>query len=216
LYSSVDSDYSNPPDTPSPVSPDQQNEAYAPLQVRRSFAGSDTLSNDPAAGQLTHVRIADYMRKTRNQKTAKNHSNRPERTEPRVPVPVEIVAGPVPSHAHEVLQQKKGEEIVEQAPAQKGSPKKETPKKEPAHRTSVSRRSEASCASMASKHSIFSTPGRDEMERKKPIAEEDEGPFAKATNMKDLEQRRRKVSKAEDDEGSGKEKRMCGTKCLVM
>jgi len=61
--------------------------------------------------------------------------------------------------------------------------------------------SEGSCVSggtATSKRSVFSTPGRDELERKKAIVETDDGPFAKAVSMADLNERRRVVS----DEGA--------------
>ncbi|KAF2249072.1 hypothetical protein BU26DRAFT_564754 [Trematosphaeria pertusa] len=74
----------------------------------------------------------------------------------------------------------------------------------------------------ASYQTTFSTPGRDELERKKveshmgPFAR-DEGPFGTAKSVKDLEERRRRVS-----EGSrrGEERKKglcgCGLRCVVM
>ena len=53
-----------------------------------------------------------------------------------------------------------------------------------------------------SKRSIFSIPGRDELERKKALVEADEGPFARAVSMQDLQARRRRVS-----EGKGVSKK---------
>jgi hypothetical protein len=81
--------------------------------------------------------------------------------------------------------------------------------------------------SSASKHSIgiFSTPGRDEMERKKALVEVDEGPFARAKSMVDLREERRRVSKREEEEDgkvSGEDKKekervfRCGLGCVVM
>jgi hypothetical protein len=95
---------------------------------------------------------------------------------------------------------------------------------------SISEASQFSGGTVSSKRSVFSTPGRDELERKKALVEDDEGPFAKAVSMADLEERRRVVSeqRAGDDrraaileaEGSRKKKkgRACGlgVGCNVM
>ncbi|KAI4630700.1 hypothetical protein J4E80_001638 [Alternaria sp. BMP 0032] len=86
--------------------------------------------------------------------------------------------------------------------------------------------SEGSCVSggtVTSKRSVFSTPGRDELERKKAIVETDDGPFAKAVSMADLNERRRVVSEegaqgvrrsedleAESMQKKKKEGRTCG------
>lgn len=75
--------------------------------------------------------------------------------------------------------------------------------------------------STASKHSIFSTPGRDEMERKKALVEVDEGPFARAKSMVDLREERRRVSGGADEDGAkeirlGLGKFRCGVGCVVM
>ena len=89
--------------------------------------------------------------------------------------------------------------------------------REPNRQTSASRRSETSGASVASRHTVFSTPGRDEMERKKPIVEEDEGPFGRVKSVKELEADRRKVSgRTTDDVEKGDGKRLCGMRCAVM
>ncbi|CAN9323304.1 unnamed protein product [Alternaria alternata] len=66
---------------------------------------------------------------------------------------------------------------------------------------SISEDSHLSGGTASSKQSVFSTPGRDEMERKKALVEDDEGPFAKAMSMADLDERRRVVSeqRAGDD-----------------
>jgi hypothetical protein len=54
-----------------------------------------------------------------------------------------------------------------------------------------------STLSVASKHSIFSTPGRDELERKKVVVEADEGPFGRVKSVSDLDEARKKVSMRE-------------------
>lgn len=164
-------------------------------------------------GHGTHVRIADYMRKMKDPRGGRSLS--PKKDVKKMPVPEGVTrsVGPTAPYIVQAMAQPldQSQTLSPFSAAQKQAGK------EPARHTSVSRRSEASGASVASKHSIFSTPGRDEMERKKPIVEEDEGPFAKATNVQDLEQRRRRVSEAEKDEGDGGRKgRFCGMKCVLM
>ena len=162
-------------------------QAYAPLQVRRPFAGQGGKNGDRTEGHGTHVRIADYMRGMKTQRI--NRSSLPRRD-----------------------QEKSGNLV-----ALNLSIPKQSTGKDPERQVSVSRRSEASGASVTSKHSIFSTPGRDEMERKKPVVEEDEGPFAKATSMQDLERTRRRVCEAEKRSDGGCMKgRMCSRGCIVM
>ncbi|KAJ4319520.1 hypothetical protein N0V94_003855 [Neodidymelliopsis sp. IMI 364377] len=207
-YSNTESDPCEPPDTPSPVPREQRSQAYAPLQIRKSFAGMNMGDDEPAASHGTHVRIADYMRKMKGARVARSLSPTKEQRKLHVLEPMARVAEPSRSHIVQAMQ--------EQTDAGSGVNGKTSPRKEPTRHTSVSRRSETSGASVVSKHSIFSTPGRDELERKKPIVEEDEGPFAKATNMQDLEQRRRKVSETTKDESDKEMKRMCGLKCVVM
>ncbi|KAF2621257.1 hypothetical protein BU25DRAFT_463860 [Macroventuria anomochaeta] len=209
--SAVSSEKWEAPDTPSPIPHEQQREAYAPLQVRRPFAESNS-EGEPVAGHDTHPRIADYMRKMmQQQQGARSKPGEINRSQVEVPEPVKRVVGPPAPHIVQAM-------VQPDNPSQTLSPffaAQRQAQKEPARHISVSRRSEASGASVASKHSIFSTPGRDEMERKKPIVEEDEGPFATATSMQDLEQRRRRVSEGSKD-GDGIGKRVCGMKCVVM
>lgn len=88
---------------------------------------------------------------------------------------------------------------------------------------SVSAQSNVSGGTVASRRSVFSTPGRDELERKKALVEVDEGPFARATSVKDLDRRRRRVSIVEGVEERGDwrkrgQGRSCGLRrgCAVM
>ncbi|KAH7082188.1 hypothetical protein FB567DRAFT_551170 [Paraphoma chrysanthemicola] len=71
------------------------------------------------------------------------------------------------------------------------------------NRVSVSAWSKASALSTTSKNSVFSTPGRDEMERKKALVERDEGPFARVQSVMDLDEERRRISSG----GGGGERR---------
>jgi hypothetical protein len=84
----------------------------------------------------------------------------------------------------------------------------------PGPRISVSA---TSALSATSKHSIFSTPGRDELERKKALVEDDEGPFARVRSVGDLEGERRRVSSGIVGEREGKRGVGCGGgRCVVM
>jgi hypothetical protein len=66
---------------------------------------------------------------------------------------------------------------------------------------SISEVSHFSGGTVSSKRSVFSTPGRDELERKMALIHDDDGPFANAVSMADLDERRRVVSeqRAGDD-----------------
>jgi len=87
----------------------------------------------------------------------------------------------------------------------------------PGRNTSLSRISATSNGTVASRKSVFSTLGRDELERKKAFVEADEGPFARAVSMQDLNQSRRVISgevKKDRDVGGKEERTKCG--CVVM
>ncbi|KAJ4374632.1 hypothetical protein N0V86_007505 [Didymella sp. IMI 355093] len=224
------------PDTPSPVTREQQKQAYEPLRIRRPFAEANG-EGEPAVGQATHARIADYMRKTRKQqrggvgRSSEAEASRsgrgagaggakvevPQATKRVVPAVPHIVSAMAnPSDPNQTMSPFSTAQKQAQKQAQKEKEKEKEKEKKPARQTSVSKRSEASGASVTSKHSIFSTPGRDEMERKKPIIEEDEGPFASAKSVQDLEQRRRRVSEGTNDEQEKGERKACGMRCAVM
>ncbi|KAF1919149.1 hypothetical protein BDU57DRAFT_512077 [Ampelomyces quisqualis] len=84
-----------------------------------------------------------------------------------------------------------------------------------------------SASSALSKYSVFSTPGRDELERKKALVEDDEGPFGRMKSVGDLVGERERVRSAgRTSEAGGKENgarmrmkmrlRGCGVGCVVM
>ncbi|EOA90100.1 hypothetical protein ACJQWK_07861 [Exserohilum turcicum] len=85
--------------------------------------------------------------------------------------------------------------------------------------TSSSRISSASAGTSVSRRSVFSTPGRDELERKKALVEADDGPFGTVASMADLEERRRGIGSrvgfvnkelhdgGEEDGGNGRRKK---------
>lgn len=211
-YSGAEYEHLEPPDTPSPVTREQQRQAYAPLRIRQPSAASGDDEPAKVAGHGTHVRIADYMRKMRDSKGGRSSSPKKDAQNEQVPASTARFPGPQVPHIVQAMAQPMDQSQI-LSPFSKAQKQAE----QPARHTSVSRRSEASGASVASKHSIFSTPGRDELERKKPIVEEDEGPFAKATSVQDLAQRRRRVSEV-DKEGDNEVRkgRLCGLKCVVM
>ncbi|KAJ4333603.1 hypothetical protein N0V95_009384 [Ascochyta clinopodiicola] len=206
-------DYLEPPDTPSPVTREQQRQAYAPLQIKRPFAAQERTDSGKIEGYGTHLRIADYMRKMKEQRSSRSTS--PKKDAQNLQAPAAPLNVQHPPNLHIVQAMAQQAQSRSQFPSSFSAAQKQDGK-EPVRHVSDSRRSEKSGASVASKHSIFSTPGRDEMERKKPIVEEDEGPFAEATNMQDLEQRRRRVSETEKEDGQDGTKRICGLRCVVM
>lgn len=183
-------------------------------------------AGEPVGARGTHARIADYIRKTKGQQQHQQHQQQSSKSQ--------VSEGETPKCKGEEVRSEPAKRVVPTVPhivsamARPGDPSQtlsafsgaqkqmQKGKEEPARHASVSRRSETSGASVASKHSIFSTPGRDEMERKKPIVEEDEGPFANAKSVQDLEQTRRRVNEGTRDEEEKDERRMCGMRCAVM
>jgi hypothetical protein len=97
------------------------------------------------------------------------------------------------------------------APAQ--LPSSSIPQKPVTNTTNRGSGSGASALSSTSRYSVFSTPGRDELERKKALVEVDEGPFARAKSMMDLDEERRRVSSGK--KVGLKEKSVC-CGCVVM
>jgi hypothetical protein len=213
---SPNSNYSDPdrldaPDTPSPVSRQQKEDAYSPLQVRRLFEELNS-ERGPAAG---HTQVTDYMRQVKTQQPSfilTPTGTPPERIE--APQPVKRSATPV---AHIVQAMAEAHTMSQDGESSSSRQEQLQISREPNRHTSASGRSQASGRSVASRHTVFSTPGRDEMERKKPIVEEDEGPFAGAKSVKELEVDRRVVSGGTTDGvEKGRGKRFCGMRCAVM
>jgi hypothetical protein len=73
-------------------------------------------------------------------------------------------------------------------------PRKPLPSATVARHISISGTSNVSGGTAISKKSIFSTPGRDELERKRALVEADEGPFARVVSVADLNESRRVIS----------------------
>ncbi|KAF2125717.1 hypothetical protein P153DRAFT_360054 [Dothidotthia symphoricarpi CBS 119687] len=151
------------PDTPSPVTREQQRLAYAPLQI------STTAQNE--------MKRTEPLRKTRSKPLlSKTHME----TRHHAPQPCKpITINSLEQHM------------------------------------SVSRQSNITHVSVASKRTVFLTLGRDEMERKKALVETDEGPFARAVDMQDLEERRVRVGEGQDLYKK-KSRKGCGGGCSIM
>ncbi|RAR06965.1 hypothetical protein DDE83_006686 [Stemphylium lycopersici] len=80
----------------------------------------------------------------------------------------------------------------------------------PTRHASISAVSTVSGGTANSKRSVFSTLGRDEMERKKALVEKDQGPFSRAVSMADLKETRRKIGagiQGDEDGGTDARKR---------
>jgi hypothetical protein len=93
-----------------------------------------------------------------------------------------------------------------QQPQQQPLPRKPLPSATIARHISISGTSNISGGTATSKKSVFSTPGRDELERKKALVEADEGPFARVVSVADLNASRRVISgeMPMETEGGGK------------
>ena len=212
--SSSDPEKIDAPDTPSPISRQQQRDAYTPLQVRRLFEELNS-EEELAAEHSTRTQIADYMHKVKTQQPSfilTPTGTPPEKIE--APQPVKRITTPV---AHIVQAMAETHTVAQDRESSSSRQEQFQIRIEPNRHTSASRRSEASGRSVASRHTVFSTPGRDEMERKKPIVEEDEGPFAGVKSLKELEVDRRVVSGGTTESvEKGDGKRFCGMRCAVM
>ncbi len=102
-------------------------------------------------------------------------------------------------------------------------PNKHTSVPVPSRNASLSARSHLSTATAASHRTIFSTPGRDEMERKKTIVELDEGPFGRVTTVADLRKERNAImgikKKDKKEKSATRKVHICGLglgRCSVM
>lgn len=73
----------------------------------------------------------------------------------------------------------------------------------PARHVSISAVSTVSGGTANSEFSVFNTTGRDEMERKKTLVEEDEGPFGRVVSMADLNETRSRISEGIRGDGDG-------------
>jgi hypothetical protein len=188
-----DSD-SDCPDTPTPMTNSQKRSAYTPLGQPIRYSAPEKTVTGASGHTFNDYETIDLTR----------------RSEPIIPSndpslePVCLTPPPSQSHLH--------------PPQRKPLP----PSTNIARQISVSAQSNVSGGTVASKRSIFSTPGRDELERKKALVEPDQGPFARAVSMGDLNERRRIVigGPVGGDGGKKEEKsrRFCGMElgCSVM
>ncbi|KAH8708563.1 hypothetical protein GQ44DRAFT_777080 [Phaeosphaeriaceae sp. PMI808] len=178
------------PDTPTPMTHEQKRQAYVPL-------GAPTYATNSVVQAMF----------------------------PHLPTQLSCVRGSSPPSQHKTRLHPQIYPYLAQQHHAQGSPlpipphlqlhNKPTPNSLPSNRISISADSHDTVISTGSRHSIFSTPGRDELERKKALVEADEGPFARAISMMDLRDERRWISDGAVEERSGK-KMGCGAMCLVM
>ncbi|CAO2653170.1 Nn.00g025810.m01.CDS01 [Neocucurbitaria sp. VM-36] len=169
------------PDTPTPVSRSQQRAAYmslgAPLPLFTHESKPD-LENP-------HVRFCPVNSIT----TTRQTSAPPPSTQLTPPFPLP-------------QQQRYSAHLTAHLPLHQPVPQKCCSPNDPSRHISLSAQSNVSGGTAVSKRSIFSIPGRDELERKKALVEADEGPFARAVSVQDLQARRRRIS---EGKGVGKE-----------
>lgn len=214
-----------PPLTPTPMTREQRRHAYTPLSVHRH-----SMARKPVAKSLTMEGPASGIDNVGSERTAVDNSNTiiP-------PIPPITTTNPIPTHNTSTAHSTTATSIG------------------PPHNTNTARPTAASSDPIAtldrdrislithpttrlstsfsasSKHSIFSTPGRDELERKKALIEEDEGPFGRVKSMGDLVGERERVGSAGKSGGErrgklrgrieglkGKMGRGCGVGCVVM
>ena len=194
------------PDTPTPMTRSQQRSAYHPLSLPSPLSKLEQtdhrdLVQSPwrSSGEiLKHCRHNSHIVARPQPPTA---ICRPDSPFPRVPA----------SHS---LQ-----DPAKTTPPQ-GShrriPRKHVPLHGPGRHISISGQSNMSGGTATSKRSIFSTPGRDELERKMALVEVDEGPFSRVTTLTDLRESRINIS---GGKSSKRKSNICGLqleRCNVM
>lgn len=186
------------PDTPTPVSRSQQRTAYVPLGAPASFFKRE----EKGVLERLHAR-AQHPTEIFGTMAA----NGPTPLAPQNPSLA--VKSDTPSSRHPAYSVPSFP-ISPQA-INKAVPRKPIPLPGPDKHVRVSAQSNLSGGTVASKRSIFNTPGRDELERKKALVEPDEGPFARATTVADLRERRRRISEGTVEEK--KKGKICGLGC---
>ncbi|KAF2850167.1 hypothetical protein T440DRAFT_115861 [Plenodomus tracheiphilus IPT5] len=204
----------NFPETPTPMSREQRSQAYTPL-------GTPPPLFAMKREQSQHSN--DAVHKTPSPKGQPTHALHHKHTLPH-PSPSERNFKP---HLRDMVSAARNREHCPAAIDEQTTPPVKTPPvQHPKRHASSSARSTISGGTAESRRSVFSTPGRDELERKKALVEIDEGPFARAVSVQDLDARRRQVSgKSDESEERGERgggKRMwrkgcgMGEKCCVM
>lgn len=202
----------NGPETPTPMSREQRIQAYTPLSVPPPLFSTNCEQSQ---------REGNSVRKAASVKGQPAHTLHHKHALPQ-PSPSERNFKP---HLRDMVSAARSRghlppAIEEQTRARV----KTSPAQRSTRYASSSARSNVSGATVDSKRSVFSTPGRDEMERKKALVEDDEGPFAGARTVQDLNARRRQISgmTGDDEEGGGrgsrKRRQGCGMgeRCCVM
>ncbi|KAH7382214.1 hypothetical protein BKA66DRAFT_441799 [Pyrenochaeta sp. MPI-SDFR-AT-0127] len=189
------------PDTPTPISRSQQRSAYVPLGAPAGLFVQN--ENEKLEGVYARSR---QSRKTF--RTARAHKAISS-------APPTLGAQPEPLSLQRPTYRRPEFSISPQATSM-AVLRKPVPLSGPGKHISVSGQSNLSGGTIASKHSIFSTPGRDELERNKALVEPDQGPFSRATTMADLQERRRRISEGTLKEQKGNWCQIGCPNCNVM
>jgi len=195
------------PETPTPMSREQRSQAYTPLCVPSPLFAT--------VHKMKRKHSVDDVRET------PGHALHPKHALCQ-PTPFEQ---DFRLHAREPGSAARIRENVPgiRSEGQTTPPLKSPSTLDPTRHTSSSARSNISGGTVASRHSVFSTPGRDELERKKALVEIDEGPFARAVSVQDLDARRRQINPLNEERQYGKRDKKrwmkgCGLggRCCVM
>ncbi|CBX91663.1 hypothetical protein IAQ61_010962 [Plenodomus lingam] len=207
-----DSDERDAPETPTPMSREQRMQAYTPLGVKPLFSNGRERKQHSGDSVYKATRPKDQSTLTLHHKQAHFQPDFHQKSKPHLG---HTVSGVRIRKRFPGATEEQARDSVHNPPPQSST-----------RNISSSARSNLSGGTAESRRSVFSTPGRDEMERKKALVEIDEGPFAKAVSMQDLAMRRRQVSGMSGDgvesgERGGKKKmwkKGCGMsdRCCIM
>lgn len=211
------------PDTPTPMTASQRRFAYLPLGTPTPAISSQSAS-EPRSRTHTappRTKSAPILASNRNRHTSTSRTRNPQPShtwktqgqhgtrvaQPNHPNPEANVA-PKLSRSHQHLH------ILSAPTAPQRTKTPGPPPTVPLARKPLSATSNISIhtAHSHSHRSVFSTLGRDELERKKAVVEEDEGPFGAAGSVAELDGARRSVGSGGGGGG------MCGGRgcCGVM
>ncbi|EUC45363.1 hypothetical protein COCMIDRAFT_26478 [Bipolaris oryzae ATCC 44560] len=223
------------PDTPTPMTASQKRFAYLPLGTPTPTVYSQSASKPRSrTNAAPRTKSAPILASNRNRQTSNlghgkphpihatrtlNHSGTRlgQRSQANDETQDPSKVAPKHSHSHRPLH------VIQQQPNQPSAPVPAIKRARapgpaptiPLPRKPLSATSNISIHTARSHRSVFSTLGRDELERKKAVVEEDEGPFGAVGSVAELDGARRSVSSGKD---GGEKGGMCGGKgcCGVM
>ena len=215
------------PDTPTPMTASQKRFAYVPLGTPTPAVHSQSASKPrsrtnaaPPRTKSAPILVSDRNRHTSNVGLGKPQPIHTAQTlnphGPRAVQHNESKVSSKTSHSHQSLH------IIQQ-PNQSSAPAPVTQRARapapaptvPLPRKPLSATSNISIHTAHSHRSVFSTLGRDELERKKACVEEDEGPFGAAKSVAELDEKKQSIKSGKD---GGEKGGMCGGRacCDVM